>query len=199
MRRDAGFTLIELLVALAITSMIALAGSSLLISTLRASSGLQAHVSDVRVLDIAHSLLRDDLANAQNRLGRGTDGLALAAVFVGREIEGRRPFIEFTRGGWGRSGSDELRGDQQRIEYIFKDGEIIRRAWLRPDPVDQTPYADRVLVSGLEEVAVRYGANGQWFAQWPDSQSDMPRLVELSLTFSADDMLTERFLVGTGG
>ena len=40
MTRDAGFTLIEMLVALALTSMIAVAGSTLLVGTVRASDRL---------------------------------------------------------------------------------------------------------------------------------------------------------------
>ena len=48
MKRDAGFTLIEMLVALALTSMIAVAGSTLLIGTVRASDRLGKTTENVR-------------------------------------------------------------------------------------------------------------------------------------------------------
>lgn len=188
MRGEAGFTLIEMLVALGITSMIAVAGSTLLVGSLRASSRLQATTGEVTSVDLAHTLIREDLANAVSIAGR-----------LGRPEEGSRPFLAFIRDGWNHPAADDLRSSLLAIEYSYSDGALTRRAWLRPDPVSTTPYVDRVLATGVTRLSARYYDGRDWLPEWSGEADEMPRAVELRLEYTGSDALTELFVMGGGG
>jgi general secretion pathway protein J len=198
MNRSAGFTLIEMLVALAVTSLLMVAGSTLLIQTLRSGRMVEARTELVRDQDTAHSLLRDDLANATLRLTQPPNGLDTPKAFSGG-ISTLEPLLAFTRSGWINPGNREPRGDLQRVEYFLSDGNLVRRAWLRPDPVYNTPYADRVVAEGLDDVGLRFLTGTSWQLDWPGQAAILPDLVELTLVFGEGDELRQLFLVGGAG
>ena len=188
MTREAGFTLVEMLVVLALTSMIVLAGSTLLVGTLRASDRLGKTTSAMNEIDIAHTLMRDDFANAVTIAGR-----------FGRPQDQTRPFVAFVRDGWNHPGTDEMRATLLAVEYRYADGTLTRRTWLRPDPVSATPYVDRVLASGLTRLTARYFTGREWLPEWSGDRGELPRAVELRLEYSETDALTELFVMGGGG
>ena len=188
MTREAGFTLIEMLVALALTSMIAAAGSTLLIGTLRASDSLEKTADAVNAADLAHTLMRDDFANAVMSAGR-----------FRRPEESSSAFLAFVRDGWNHPGTDEDRASLLAVEYSYSDGTLVRRAWLRPDPVSATPHMDRELATGLSRLTARYFDGRDWLPEWSSDTGELPRAIELRLEYSDRDTLTERFAMGGGG
>lgn len=188
MKREAGFTLIEMLVALALTSMIAVAGSTLLISTLRASERLGQETRAVNTVDIAHTLMRDDFGNALTAAGRFT-----------RPVATSQAFLAFVRDGWNHPDPEIARSSLLAVEYRFEDGTLTRRTWLRPDPVSATPYVDRDLATGLTRLSARYFTGKEWLDEWSSDDGTLPRMVELRLDFADNDTLTELFIVGGGG
>ena len=201
MTRTAGFSLVEMLVALAVTSMLAIAGSMLLVQTLRSGNMVENRTDMVKGLNIAHSQLRDDLANATLRKTRSPDGLDGAQAFRGGlgGIGTRDPLLVFTRSGWANPGSADTRGDLQRVEYFLQEDRLVRRAWLRPDPVRNTPYADRTVTEGLSGVGLRFFVGGAWRLDWVGQDKNLPELVELTFVYSQNDELRQMFLVGGSG
>ena len=198
MSKSAGFTLIEMLVALAVTSLLMVAGSTLLIQTVRSGQMVEARTEMVRDQDAAHSLLRDDLANATLRLTQPPNGLDAPKAFSGG-FSTLEPLLAFTRAGWINPGHVEPRGDLQRVEYFLIDGNLVRRAWLRPDPVYNTPYADRVIAEDLDSVGLRFLTGTSWQLDWPGQSDTLPDLVELTFVFGEGDELRQLFLVGGAG
>ncbi|KCZ62284.1 MULTISPECIES: type II secretion system minor pseudopilin GspJ [Hyphomonas] len=198
MSRTAGFSLIEMLVALAVTSLLMVAGSTLLIQTLRSGQMVEARTDMVRSQSAAHSLLRDDLANATLRRTRPANGLDAPRAFSGG-YSTLEPLMAFTRAGWFNPDETDPRGDLQRVEYLLDNGSLVRRAWLRPDPVYRTPYADRVLAQGLETVGIRFFSSENWRLDWSGQADALPELVELTLVFGEGDELRQVFLVGGAG
>lgn len=194
--RTAGFSLIEMLVALAITAMLATAGTLLLVQTVRGGRTVEERTGETRSLDVAHSLVRDDLATATTRLTRGPDGLDVPAGLTGglRMANGR--LLGFTRASWANPDMSEERGDLQRIEYLMDDDRLVRRAWLRPDPVRETPYVDRVLADGLQDAGIRFFDGTAWRLSWYDQEGGLPDLIELTFVFGEGDELRQLFLVG---
>jgi general secretion pathway protein J len=188
MRREAGFTLIEMLVALSLTSMIAVAGSTLLVGTVRASDRLGKTTSEVSDIDLAHTLMRDDFANAVSLAGQ-----------TGRPGYTSRPFLAFVRDGWNHPDPENARSSLLAIEYSFQDGSLVRRAWLRPDPTSTTPYVERILASGIERMTTRYFNGREWLPEWDAQADDMPTAIELSMEYSDKDVLTQLFVLGGGG
>nr|WP_321361818.1 type II secretion system minor pseudopilin GspJ [uncultured Hyphomonas sp.] len=188
MTRDAGFTLIEMLVALALTSMIAVAGSTLLIGTVRASDRLEKTTESVRDIDLAHTLMRDDFANIRMLVGE-----------AGRPDYTSAPFVAFVRDGWSHPVPEDSRASLLAVEYKFRNGTLTRRAWLRPDPATDTPHVDRVLASGLSRMTARYFDGREWLPGWEAGAKELPAAVELTLEYSDRDAITELFVVGGGG
>jgi general secretion pathway protein J len=188
MRRDAGFTLIEMLVALALTSMIAVAGSTLLIGTVRASDSLGKATRAVSDMELSHTLMRDDFANAVLTVGR-----------LGRPGETASPFLSFVRDGWNHPSQDEMHTSLLAVEYTYSGGTLTRRAWLQPDPVQATPHVDRVLATGLSRLSARYFNGREWLPEWQGEETDLPKAIELRLEYTDRDALTELFVMGGGG
>ena len=188
MKHDAGFTLIEMLVALALTSMIAVAGSTLLIGTVRASDRLGKTTESVSEIELTHTLMRDDFANIRMLYGD-----------AGQPDYTSSPFVAFVRDGWSHPVPDDNRASLLAVEYQFRDGTLTRRAWLRPDPAADTPHADRVLATGLSRMTARYYDGREWVPEWNAGEKDMPAAIELTFEYSDTDALTELFLIGGGG
>lgn len=188
MKQDAGFTLIEMLVALALTSMIAVAGSTLLLGTVRAADRLGKTTSSVNEIDLAHTMMRDDFANA-----------VMLAGDARRPSDTSQAFMAFVRDGWNHPVPDETRSNLLAVEYAYKNGTLTRRAWLRPDPVSQTPHVDRVLATGLSRLTARYFDGREWLTEWQSGEGALPAAIELTLEYSDKDALTELFVMGGGG
>ncbi|MAN46210.1 MAG: type II secretion system minor pseudopilin GspJ [Alphaproteobacteria bacterium] len=198
MKRSGGFTLIEMLVALAVSSLLLVAGSTLLIQTLRAGDVVERHTGDVRALDVAHSLLRDDLAGATLRKTRAPNGLDAPQAFTGGQSLSQ-PLLAFTRNGWLNPAAADARGDLQRVEYFVQEGRLLRRAWLRPDPVRETPYAERVIADGIDSIGLRFFAGHSWQLNWSGQAESLPELVEMTFVYGEGDELRQVFLVGGNG
>lgn len=202
-RSEAGFTLIETLVALFVVAMLATTGGALLVSSLEASRTTKGEAERVRQLEIAHALLRDDLAAALARASSAPGRIGGPAGFTGRDGSRAGEILSFVRGGRTRlSPESEMRSDLMRIDYSFDTGQLHRKAWLRPDPTRDTPAVERVLLDGVARLQVRYRAGGAWSSQWrapDDPAAPLPDLVELTATLETGETLALSLLVGSGG
>ena len=194
---EAGFTLIETLVALGVTAMLATAGTLMMLQTLQASRAIDARMADVRALEAANGLLRADFSEMTVRPSAAPDDFTPAVGFSGRTGIETGDLISFVRSGWRdpRVGGD--RSDLQRVAFRLEDGQLIRKAWLRPDPVRNTPVVERVLLDGISNLEIRYRQKGVWFDEWPaDANGRHPDLVQLDLKFAGADQLTLQYMVG---
>lgn len=197
---DAGFTLAETLIALFVIAMLSVAGASTLTATLRASGHVDASAERVRELTVMHALLREDIGAMTRRPSLGADGFGLPLGPSGTDGSREDTILTFVRGGWEDLQGNSGRSDLQRIEYEFRGGALIRKAWLAPDPASRTPMVERTLVDGLASLQVRYRNNGAWRPDWTSGlggpESDIPDLVEFTLNFETGDTLTLRLLSG---
>lgn len=198
---DAGFTLAEMLIALFVIAVLSVTGASTLSATLRASDRVDVAAERVRELTVMHALLREDIGAMTRRPSIDPDGFGLPAGPLGTVGEREGLIIGFVRGGWANLETDgRLRSDLQRIEYAFEGGALVRRAWLAPDPAERTPMVERRLVEGLSGLSLRYRNDGVWDTEWTSGAggpgSDLPDLVELTLSFQDGDTLVMRFMTG---
>lgn len=196
-QREAGFTLVETLVALGVTAMLATAGTLMMLQTLQASRAIDARMTDVRTLEAANGLLRADFSEMTRRPSAAPDDFTPPVGFTGGQGIETGDLISFVRSGWRdpRVGGD--RSDLQRVAFRLEDGKLIRKAWLRPDPVRNTPVVERVLLDGISDLEIRYRQKGVWFDEWPaDANGRYPDLVQLDLEFTAADQLTLQYMVG---
>ena len=85
-----------------------------------------------------------------------------------------------------------------RVEYRLEKGNLIRRVWVRPDPLRNTPSADRILLGDVETVGIRFLNKGIWLDNWPASLGGMPDAVEVNIGTGGDRHLSLTYLVGGG-
>ena len=178
-RHDSGLTLAETLVALFVTALVATAAAGALGLTAQNRQAVEAASERVRALETAHALIRDDIAQASWR-GVAADGRSVSVAFEG----GASPLLRIVRGGWTNPGGAEKRGGVQHVVYELKDGGLVRRAYLRPDPVARTPQAEQVLLGELDQVSVAFFAAGRWAPAWrAGSGGRLPEAVRLRFAF----------------
>lgn len=199
--RDGGFTLIETLVALFILSLLSAAGTGLLLGALRTGEQVRTRDASQQQIDLAQTLLRNDLAALSARGVRPDDGFREAGNLFGEAQTGQEPFLRFVRSGWMNPGMLERRSTLQAVEWRIENGQLIRRAQLRPDPVRDTPVSEQVVLEGIETVSIRFLRGTEWSETWigdaGQALSVLPDLIEV--TFEFDTELELRLAVMTGG
>lgn len=194
---EPGFTLLEMIVCLAVMSLIAMAGSGLLLSTLAASRQSAAVNQYGSALQAAHALLRDDFRQLVARPVAAPEGLDPPTVFEGWPGAREGPLARFTRTGWVNPAGLEPRGNIQRVEYLIAPEGLVRRAWARTDATRTTPYADQVLLTGFESLELRYLQGTVWRDTWYSGEGTtdlLPDAIEILVRFSEDDVLRARFI-----
>ena len=189
-----GLTLVELLVALLVFSFVTSAGVYALRLGVDARDQLGAADERLAEVEIARLMLKEDLAQIVDRTVRDEFGdRAIASFRGGIEIRPRTPvpgetlLMGFVRGGWANPGDDAPRSTLQYVEYIEKDGALVRR--IRPflDDARNQPRYERVLISKADNVKAQFLvgiARGEldWVDAWPvpAGGSGPPQAVSLS-------------------
>ena len=197
---SAGFTLVETLVALAVTAMLATSGTMLMLQTLQGSEAVDERMESARELIATNGLMRADFSLVTKRASRAADGFSSPRGFTGGTPRGDGELIRFVRAGWPDPTELGGRSDLQLVSYRLEKGALIRTAWLRPDPVPDTPSVERIMVDGIIALDVRYRKAGKWETVWPGTvDGTHPDFVELVLSFSTDDQLTLAYSVGASG
>lgn len=197
---QSGVTLIETLVALFVIALMATAGAMMTAQAVRGARAVEDKGAGARDLGIALGLLAGDLAAAQGRTFQSPEMTEPPVLFEGFAPRHDGRLMRFVRNGWANPG-ESVRSDLQLVEYVFERGRLIRRSWSAPDPGGQTPYAEQVLVSGLEALRARYGREANWQETWtllPSDQTPGPQKVEITLTYSEGDEVRAEFLIGAG-
>jgi len=100
--------------------------------------------------------------------------------------------IDLTRAGWANPAGDIMpaRSSLQRVSYALEDDRLLRRYWYHLDSLEEAPTNRRQLLSGVEELTVRFmDPEGAWQNQWPpiniEEDPGLPRALEF--TFILED------------
>ena len=184
--RTQGFTLLELLIAMSIFSVL----SAMAFTGLQAVITSKGHTEKVanRVSELQTSMLflQRDVEQAVERSvrdGFGDVAPALRGGGFGSLV------LELTRAGW-RNPIGSPRSQLQRVAYrLSEDGEFTRMAWMVLDQPSQLEPLERVLLTGVKGVNVRFmNPAKQWQDKWPEdlllnNASSMPLAVEVVIEF----------------
>lgn len=209
-RAQAGFTLVELLVALFIFALIAGAGVVALRLGVEARAQLDVADRRLREIEIAHLIVKEDLAQTVARPVRDSFGERAGPPFLGGvearirpPVEGETLLLAFTRGGWTNPEWAAPRSSLQYVEYVFKDKALIRRVRPYLDAARGQPAFERVLVAGVTEVEIAFlvgeaGGALQWTEGWPPpgGPGGAPRAVSLSFSTGRFANLRQLFWIG---
>ncbi|MEL6862064.1 MAG: type II secretion system minor pseudopilin GspJ [Pseudomonadota bacterium] len=197
---EAGFTLAETLVALFILAIVSSAGAALLIGASSTSQQIREQEEAARALDVAQSLIRQDIGAMSTRGIRPADGFSPAGNLFGEASRGDAPFLRFVRSGWLNPGLIEPRSNFQAVEYALRNGNLVRDASLRPDATNGTPVSSRVLLEGVDRVELSFVRGGQrsdfWQGDAGQSLNTLPDMIEMIIIFENETRLTIAALSG---
>lgn len=211
MASQKGFTLVELLVALLVFSFVAAAGVYALRLGVEARDQLGAADRRLSELQLARTLIRDDMMQLVARPVRDEYGSAFGPPFQGGDVlarhrtaEGERLLAAFVRSGWSNPDAVAPRSNLQFVQYLEKEGALIRR--IRPylDDARGQPHFDRILIqnaSGVELGFLAGEAAGRlnWARSWPSNEGDgvaPPKAVSLAFDTKRFGPLSLYFWVG---
>lgn len=186
-----GFTLVEMLVSVAIFSLIAAAGVTLLSVSVSAQQTAERKLKDVASVRRASALIAADLANAAARLRRDENGSTRPA------FEATSDGFSLVRHGW-ENPDGEARPSLQRIDYRLVDRGLDRHASAFVD--GSTSDRRTTLLDAVTRFSLRFrAANGEWRERWdPVNPRDLPRALELVADTEEYGTLRQLFLVGAG-
>lgn len=182
--KNKGFTLLELLIAVAIFAVLSALSYGGLNSVLVTSQRTQQANVRLQDLQLAMSLLQQDLSQVINRPVRDEYGELQPGVKSGGEYE---YIIRFTRTGW-RNPAAATRSTMQRIAYRLEETTLVRDHWGQLDRAPNATVTSLPLLENVEGFSFRYlTTSEEWQDFWPPSDieadiAELPRALEMTLT-----------------
>ena len=208
-----GVTLPELLISLLIFAMISGVAVYALRLTVEGRDQLGLADSEIRDMQIARLLIKEDLLQAVPRVTRDEFGNANPGVFLGGKGLAFRPpkagetvLMAFVRAGWENPGELSPRSTLQAVEYVLVGDNLVRRTRPYLDDARGQQRSDRALISGVDAAEVGFfagqsSAGLQWSDLWPSPQSQgaIPSAVRLTLSTRRLGRFDQLFYVGEIG
>lgn len=207
--RQRGLTLPELLIALLVFAMISGAAVYALRLSVEGREQLEAADRDIRDMQIARLIIKQDLLTIAFRTVRDEFGQAYPGPFLGgRGIsfrppkEGEESLLVFVRRGWDNPDAAAPRSTLQAVEYLRIGDDLVRRVRPYLDDARGQKRTDRVLLSGVTGARVGFFAgevNGRlnWADLWPTpALAGAPKAVRLTLSTMRHGEIEQLFWIG---
>lgn len=204
-----GMTLPEVMIALLIFAAISSASIYALRLSVDSRDQLAAADLELKSMQIARTLIKEDMAQLTKRTVRDEFGAKKAASFYGNLVsyggrveDDEKLLASFVRNGWRNPDAGEPRSALQYVEYIFKNGSLIRRSRLYLDDTSGADTIERVLFEGLIEAHASFliGPRGdelEWADIWPVSGGvNPPRALSLTLEQDGRAPIRQYFWIG---
>lgn len=174
-----GFTLLEVLLAIGITALIGVSTYTLLSQTLRTKESLSNQTERLRGLQLATTIIQNDLRQIGSRIIRDQFGDHTTTLQVGGyNING---FLEFSRNGV----SNPLRykkSNYKRVAYKLEEDRLLRLTWPVLDRAADTEHRSQTIMEGIASVEVKVWNQDTetWLQDWPDPNQVNPTPTTLS-------------------
>ncbi len=113
-------------------------------------------------------VVAQDFAQIAARAARDTSGHRPAACRRCAPTDADDILVTFTRTGWSNPAGIQ-RPAEQRVRYRFVDGSLVREHWLSVDPALNTEPRQRVLLTRVKSVEIRFldPLSRHWRTDWP--------------------------------
>jgi len=172
--RRAGFTLIEVVVAIFIAAIMFAIGYRALNQAMTERDALATAQDRITEIQRGMRVVAQDFAQLAARAARDTQGtgeLQAAITATSRD----NTLVTFSRTGWSNPAGIQ-RPAEQRVRYRFVDGSLVRDHWLSVDPALNTEPRQRVLLTKVQSVEIRFldPATRTWRNDWPAQTTNTP-------------------------
>ncbi|GGB12124.1 type II secretion system minor pseudopilin GspJ [Agarivorans gilvus] len=196
--KQRGFTLLEMLVAIVIFALLTMAAYQVLQGVMRSDEVSQQHGEKLRQLQRAMFIMQRDFSQMAARSVRDETGeqrpLLRAEKYY---LESDDMGLEMLVSGWRNPQAVLRRSQLQRVAYLVKDEQLIKRFYRYPDAVVGYQPRDMVLLDGVEELSFRFHGTRGWSDQVSDT-NQLPRGVEVTLLQRDFGKLRRVFLTPQG-
>lgn len=197
MHKYRGFTLIEILIALVVFAILAGITSSAMYYAFNTKARVNQQADRLNMLQLAVILLERDTTQAISRSIRGNEMHQFSA-FIGQS-----QYFEFTRLGIENPYSQEKRSNMQRIAYVCRDNQLIRRRWPVLDTTNRDRYEDKVILDNLTACRFAYlNQSLQVLPEWRENAlqqnqraEPLPKAVQLNMTLRDWDKMSLLFTI----
>lgn len=161
---QSGFTLLEIIIAVGIFAVVSALAYGGLNTILRSSEKTEEASKQLESLQLAMSVIQQDLSQITDRPIRNEYGEKEGAV-VSPGTFGR--LISFTRRGW-KNPAERPRSTLQRVAYLLEDNQLIREYWPQLDAAPGVETIKLPLLEGVTEIKFRFlDKNKRWQNEWP--------------------------------
>jgi len=190
--RSAGFTLIEIMVVMFIISVMCAFGYSGLNNTIKQSNQISVIRGQLEELQLAVSLIQQDLTQTVNRNiinDFGSEEHALLAQENSAEV------LKLSRAGWSNP-AGQRRSTITRIEWLIdEDNNLVRRHWYELDRAPGAEPVDTIVLTGIESVEMNFlDRDNNWEPLWPNINNVNPKGGAINIPKAAEVIFnTERW------
>jgi general secretion pathway protein J len=174
MMRARGFTLIEVMIAIFVSAVMFAIGYAAINQALRDREGINTAQARVTEIQRGMRVVAQDFAQIIARAARDTSGSGQLMPAVMADTRDNT-LLTFTRGGWSNP-AGLPRPAEQRVRYRFIDGALVREHWEAVDPALNIEPRQRVLITRVTAVEVRYldPVSRNWRTEWPVTTANGP-------------------------
>jgi general secretion pathway protein J len=195
-RLQAGFTLIEVMIAIFVSAIMFAIGYGAINQALRDRDAINTNQARITEIQRAMRVVAQDFAQIVARAARDTsgNGQLFPAVYANKQDN---VLLTFTRAGW-TNPAGLPRPAEQRVRYRFIDGSLVREHWLAVDPALNTEPKQRVLLTKVKSVEVRFldPVSRNWRTDWPNgTPSSIVQPAQIDVTLLTRPLAIEFTLV----
>ena len=191
--RYEGYTLIEILVALTVFAILSAMTTTAMYHAFTTRERINVRSSQLNALQLGITILSRDTEQIIKFEPFASDNDTQLA------FTGQSNSFEFTRGGFVNPNADAPRSTIQRISYLCKNNQLIRRSWGVATPISQDHSQDKILFNNLKTCHFAYiNSNHDTLRSWPDSLKKEPEAKNQTLPIAIQVNITIEHLGNMG-
>lgn len=194
-----GYTLIEIMIALVVFSIIATITATAMSRAFDTRALVKKQSNQLDNLQLTIAIIERDIFQITNRSTR--DVTMALKPFIGR-----KQYTEFTRGGFVNPHTKEKASSLKRVALFCRNNELIRRVWRVLDAAQKEEYADKVLLSSINNCTFAYLSDkNEILSEWRShslttaySSSKLPKAIQLNFVLPQWGKMSMLFIISEG-
>ncbi|WP_145932203.1 type II secretion system minor pseudopilin GspJ [Yersinia bercovieri] len=175
--KQQGFTLLEMMLAIALFSLLSMAGYQLLQAVLRNSELTQQHSTRLADIQRAFTLMESDISQARIRPVTSLS-LPTGGDFHPARV-GKNSSLTLVHDNWRNPAAYLPRSNLERVTWHFQQGKLERLSHHQPDSQQVQPKLSLTL-GNINAFRLRFWSQGRWQESW-NSDRTLPDGIEVTL------------------